>query len=64
MKKFYDYRCAIVHGRTIDYGAINEQQLGAIQNYLRTCLKKIIEEERFNRQDLHDYLDFHDKESS
>lgn len=64
MKKFYDYRSDIAHGRTIDYGAINEQQLGAIQNYLRTCLKKIIEEERFNRQDLHDYLDFHDKESS
>ncbi len=33
MKPFYDYRSDGIHGGNTDYGAINEQQLGTIQDY-------------------------------
>ena len=49
-----------MHGRDIKYEAIGEQ-VKLVEDYLRRCLKTIIQEEQFNRDHLNKYLDFYHK---
>lgn len=57
VKKAYNERSNILHGRKIDYEKI-EEYCHILEKYLRDCLRKIIEEKRYNKKDLLEYLDF------
>jgi len=57
MKKAYGERSKIVHGIKIDYEEIAKYYT-KVEDYLRNCLRKIIEEEQYNKDALLDKLDF------
>jgi len=57
MKRAYNERSNIVHGRKIDYKKIAKYYT-KVEDYLRNCLRKIIEEEQYSKDTFLNKLDF------
>lgn len=57
VKKAYDERSNILHGRKIDYKKIAEH-CKKLESYLRECIKKVIQEEHYDKKTLCNDLDF------